>query len=429
MDDPEPQAAGILDQLLDQFDLVEPIVPILLVSSIVVSAVVWTLRSYGREDDQSQSALTGVDYVVALVALVVALLVSKHITHLMGASERLFDLSLIFTFTLLVMSTTILADFSLRSGMVLSLVVILVSILRFANESSEWFVGVRAWFVEYFPYEVEPKKLATGVLVFLLVSSTSYYFVRSFNERQKARVLDNRSVGIDPAAIQKLSFVFALIAGLLLSMIATGVSVPTITVVTGVLAAGIGFAAKDILSNIAAGVVLIWDGTFKVDDVISIDGGGYGWIDSFTLRHAVIKDRNDMSILIPYTKLIGSTIQNWTHNKNTVRLKIDIGVDYETADLNRAKEALLNAARTSDERVLDEPAPRVTVIAAGESAIHLQLRFWISDPKEGIRNVMSNVLEGMISELNKAEIRIPFNTMDVNLVSHVDFASKTREEE
>jgi len=222
--------------------------------------------------------------------------------------------------------------------------------------------------------------------------------------------------GIDPAALEKLSLILSLIAALLITMFISGVSIPTITVATGVLAAGIAFAAKDILSNIAAGVMLIWDGTFKVNDVISIDGGGYGWIDRLTLRHAVVKDRNDVNILIPYTKLAGSTIQNWTHDSDTVRLKIDIGVDYGCT-LEDAKNCMLRAAVTADKRVLQDPGPKVTVIAAGDSSINLQLRFWINDPKNGIRNVMSSVLEAMIGELKENSINIPFNTIDVNLRS------------
>ena len=168
------------------------------------------------------------------------------------------------------------------------------------------------------------------------------------------------------------------------------------------------------IMNIAAGVILIWDGSFKKNDVISIDGGGYGWIEKLTLRHAVIKDRNDVSTLVPYRSLIERRIQNWSHDRNMVRLKIDIGIAYESDD-TIAKEAILRAAMKANPRVLKEPPPKVMTMDAGDSAIRMQLRFWIADPKGGIRNVMSDILEMMIKELKASGVSIPFNTIDVHL--------------
>jgi small-conductance mechanosensitive channel len=363
------------------------------------------------------SEFRGTTSLQALCCLVFFMLLFRHILVLREIDHLLFDWTIIIALTLVGWIAAITSTRSIIIPFNVALLIFLAALLRFGNHEAEWYFSVSSWFTEYFPYKVSPVKLSTGVLVFFVSGVVSLHFLRVFNGRRKKAVLKDGNHGIDPVAIEKLAVIASTLVGLILAMMATGVSIPTITIVTGLLAAGAGFAAKDVLSNIAAGVVLLWDGSFKVDDVISIDGGGYGWIDKLTLRHAVIKDRNDVSILIPYTKLIGSTIQNWTHNSDTVRLKIDIGVDYSTKDLGLAKDALTRAARLSNGRVLTDPAPRVTVIAAGSSAIQLQVRFWISDPKEGIRNVMSDVLEGMIRELKLANISIPFDTLDVNLKS------------
>jgi len=368
-----------------------------------------------QTDYKLKSGVFGTSEISALVVLTVCLLITRHILVLMGQAHVPFNWAIVLVLLLIALFASLTATGSLIFAVASFLTVLFCGLVRFGDHSSDWYSGLTRWFAsEYFPYDVTPDVLTTGVLVFVICSLYSLHTLRVLNERRKKAVLSGDNYGIDPVAIEKLAAIASVVIGLLLAMAATGVSIPTITVITGLLAAGIGFAAKDVLSNIAAGVVLLWDGSFKVDDVISIDGGGYGWIDKLTLRHAVIKDRNDVSILVPYTKLIGSNIQNWTHGSNTVRLKIDIGIDYD-ADVSIAKEVLTRATRISNERILDDPSIKVTVIAAGASAIQLQVRFWINDPKEGIRNVMSDVLQSIISELKAANIRIPYDTLDVNL--------------
>lgn len=368
-----------------------------------------------KNDVEFDQVIFGTSEIQALLVLTLSLLVARHLLVQIGQIHTPFDWATVICLVVISLLASLTSTGSLMFTMVCVLIVLLAGLVRFGDHTSAWYLRVDSWFTsDNFPYDVSASVLATGILVFTISSLFALHTMKVSNERRKNAVLSGDNYGIDPVAIEKLAAIASVIFGFLLAMAATGVSIPTITLATGLLAAGVGFAAKDVLSNIAAGVVLLWDGSFKVDDVISIEGGGYGWIDKLTLRHAVIKDRNDVSILVPYSKLIGNTIQNWTHGTDTVRLKIDIGIDYD-ADVAKAKEVLTRAARTSNERVLEDPAIKVTVIAAGASAIQLQVRFWIDDPKEGIRNVMSDVLQSMIRELKAANIRIPYDTMDVNL--------------
>lgn len=356
--------------------------------------------------------------VLFFVSSTLIFLLARHVSLVLQFDVLPFEISLVFLFCSAVLVCSVAALGSLTLAAILAALTALNAVLRFSNEEGPFFISLEEWFLEYFPYDVEPKVFATGGMAFLFVTMSSLYFIRLANRRRKYRLLVDQGAGIDPAAIEKLSFILAFLIGLLVAMFATGVSIPTITLVTGVLAAGVGFAAKDILANIAAGVLLVWDGSIKLNHVISIDGGGYGWVEKMTIRHAVIMDRNDVSVLIPYSKLINSTIQNWTHNDDKVRLKIDIGVDYKTGDLGVVREAMLRSV-SGDERVLEIPAPKALVISAGPSAIQMQLRFWIGDPKNGIRNVMSNVLERMLVEFGHSGISIPFDQLDVNVRSFV----------
>lgn len=380
---------------------------------ITLIFVGWRRIVVGIDDKKPSSPHA--EIFLALGVFAISMAIARHIAGLLGQSTTPFDTVLAITLSFSALFGALLTTGSGVFSAALFVVMFLSSTLRFVGGGSSWANSIDQWLKSYFPYQVSGAELTTGLIVFMFSAVHSLYFVRTFNQGRREAVERGKNVGIDTEALEKLAYAVSIIAGMIFAMLATGVSLPTISLITGLLAAGIGFAGKDILSNIAAGIVLIWDGSFKVGDVISMDGGGYGWIDRLTLRHAIIKDRDDMSILIPYTRLINTTIQNWTHEDQTkVRLKIDIGIDYGTESLEVARTALIRAAM-KPQRVLKDPSPRVNVMAAGESAIQLQVRFWISDPKSGIRNVMSEVLEGMIAELKAEKINIPFNTIDVNL--------------
>jgi hypothetical protein len=52
--------------------------------------------------------------------------------------------------------------------------------------------------------------------------------------------------------------------------------------------------------------------------------------------------------------------------------------------------ALMREAATRPHRILTSPAPNVLILSSGESAIELEMRFWIADAQHGVHNVKSN---------------------------------------
>ena len=89
-----------------------------------------------------------------------------------------------------------------------------------------------------------------------------------------------------------------------------------------------GSFAGLLLSNYVAGMLLLWDKSVKLDDVISIGNSRTGEVKDITMRYMIIEDRNDVQFLVPHTQLINSTFENWTRTSRKVRLKLDIGVAY-----------------------------------------------------------------------------------------------------
>ena len=75
------------------------------------------------------------------------------------------------------------------------------------------------------------------------------------------------------------------------------------------------------------------------------------------------------------------------------------------------------AAAKSIDRVLTEPTPVCHVLGFGDSSIDLELRFWISDPTNGVANVKSQVLLNIWDTFKENNIEIPYPQSDLHIRS------------
>ena len=252
-----------------------------------------------------------------------------------------------------------------------------------------------------------------SIYIYLSIFVLLYYYILIYLARRKKineDVLDQ--AGFDADSLDRLAWIPPAGIALIAAFATAGADVPSLTIFAGFIGASIGFATKDIITNIAAGYYLLWSDTFKRGDVISFDDGGYGVILRITSRSTVIRNRDDIHVIIPNTTLLSSTIENWTHDRDLVRLKLDIGVSYDS-EIEDAERCILRAAYNSGDRVLRDPPPKVLVLGAGDSAINMQLRFWIKDADKGIRNISSVVYKEIINQLKAGGVEIPFPQMDV----------------
>jgi small-conductance mechanosensitive channel len=71
-----------------------------------------------------------------------------------------------------------------------------------------------------------------------------------------------------------------------------------------------------------------------------------------------------------------------------------------------ALQILLTACK-GQARVLREPAPVSRLMHFSDSGIELELRFWISDPQEGVNNVRSEVNRAIWRLFKEHKITIP----------------------
>ncbi len=205
-----------------------------------------------------------------------------------------------------------------------------------------------------------------------------------------------------------LLFTFAIAAqtmGINLLPLIAGVSV------VGV---GVGLAMQGVLSNLVAGLVIIFTKKFRVGEFIEIHGvsGQVSQIELFstTLTHA------DMSrIIIPNRKIIGEIL----HNYGSIRqADLSIGVGYNT-DLNKM-QALVKEILNLNPRVLKDPAPVVAISAFGDSAVNVAIKPWVNVNDLGA--VQTELNQTILEKFRAAKIEIPFPQREIRVLGNANVA-------
>lgn len=181
----------------------------------------------------------------------------------------------------------------------------------------------------------------------------------------------------------------------------------------------IGLAAKDTLSNLIAGVLLIMDRPFEIGDRIELwtaPKGTATWGDviEIGLRATRIRNSDNVIFVIPNNQIMQRDIINWTASGDSIRVRIPIGIAYD-ADPAKAKEIIKRVALEVD-GVMSDPEPQVIIRNFGESSVDLQLRVWIVDARQR-RAIMDEITDRVKTAFNRAGVEIPYTKRDIYIRS------------
>lgn len=173
----------------------------------------------------------------------------------------------------------------------------------------------------------------------------------------------------------------------------------------GFLGIVVGMAARQTLGSLIAGFVLMFSRPFEIGDWVVIDDND-GMVTDITIINTRLRNFDGETIVIPNDQANNSTVINRT-DRDRLRLRLDVGIDYE-ADLERA-EALAEEALEGLEESRRVPAPQVIPKAFGDSAMGLELRFWIDNPSARRRwRAHAAAVRAIKAAFDDAGIDIPY---------------------
>ena len=262
-------------------------------------------------------------------------------------------------------------------------------------------------------YDTQPRDWVWGVwiaVVFFPLSRFVGHLMRTF----EARVISRTSeTALDETALPMINkFVrFTVVAvGILLAMTHLGIQIAPLLAGAGVVGLALSLAAKDTLSNLIAGVLLIMDRPFQVGDRIELwsaprETGTWGDVIEIGLRATKIRNPDNLVIVVPNNEIMRRDIINYTMSGQDIRLRIPFSCAYES-DIERAK-VLLKEAAHEVEGVKLEPAPIVIVRGFGQSEVNLQLRVWILEARNR-RRIADEITEKAVVKFHQAGVEIPY---------------------
>lgn len=247
-----------------------------------------------------------------------------------------------------------------------------------------------------------------------LVLSLAVFFVGRFLIKVLVKIFPNspKHNHIDPTARSFIaSFIkIALNVALVVTIVAIlGVPMASVLTVLATAGAAVALAVQGSFSNMMGGIMLLIFRPISKGDFVKIDGE-MGTVNEVGIFYTQLKTADNLTVSIPNGTMTSSTIVNYSREKNR-RVDITVDVSYD-ADVNEVKK-LLREVVASCEYALDDPAPAIVLWAMGDSAVEFAVRVWA--PASKFAATKEYLLEESKAALERANIEIPFNQIDVNI--------------
>jgi len=224
---------------------------------------------------------------------------------------------------------------------------------------------------------------------------------------------DNLDSSLRIVSVRVTKALLTLVA-LMSALSLVGIDMTALSVFTGALGVGLGFGLQKIASNYVAGFIILLDRSIRLGNVIQV-GNDAGKVTEITTRYTVLKNLSGVEYIVPNETLIGATVQNQSYSDSLMSVSLVVGVAYDS-DLDAVMQ-MMEAAARSHPRVLAEPAPKAALVKFGESAIEMELGFWVNDPELGLKGVRSDVALAVWGAFSAAGVVVPVPQREVRLVA------------
>ncbi|NNE90414.1 MAG: mechanosensitive ion channel family protein [Verrucomicrobiales bacterium] len=237
------------------------------------------------------------------------------------------------------------------------------------------------------------------VIIFLIGKFIRKLVVKGFESRSH----DN--IGV---VLGRIVTWLSIFAGLVIAstIVIPGIEAGDLLASLGIGGVAIGFAFKDILQNLLAGILLLIREPFKIGDFIEVDGFT-GVVESIETRSTIIRTTDGEQVVIPNGQIYTNPLKVKTAYELR-RSEYDVGIGYAD-DIEVATGKILEAVKGVD-GVKSDPAPEVLVVALADSTVNLRPRWWTDSRNSDVVHTKSDVVRAIKYKLDEAGIDMPYPT-------------------
>jgi small-conductance mechanosensitive channel len=248
------------------------------------------------------------------------------------------------------------------------------------------------------------------ILLLVTIARLLVWFISSLLRRGffRRKQVDK---GRQEAVIQLVKYLIYLIV-IILSLEIAGVQLSLLLAGSAALLVGIGLGLQQTFNDLVSGLILLFEGSINIGDIVELDNGLVGRVTEIGLRTSKVETRDSIGIIVPNSKFINNNIINWSHNRSLTRFTIQVGVAYRNDP--RHVESTLLASVIGHSEVAQNPTPLVRLRDFGTSSIIYELLFWTYSAWR-IEHIKSEIRFVIFEKFRAEGIEISFNQYDLNL--------------
>lgn len=241
-----------------------------------------------------------------------------------------------------------------------------------------------------------------------------YAVARMANRGAKALIRSRPNLDVTQTLLaEKLAAIAITVIAIFAGIGMLGIDTTSLSVFSGAIGLGLGFGLQKIFSNLVSGIILLMDRSIKPGDVIVV-GDSVGEVSRIGTRAVSVITRDGKEHLVPNELLMTEPVENWNYSSRNVRIRMTMRVGYES-DIDLVERLLAEATRESP-RVLNSPASAVRITDISNSGIAIELRFWISDPQDGLGNIQSEIYKRILAKFREHGITLSNEMRDIEIV-------------
>ena len=196
-----------------------------------------------------------------------------------------------------------------------------------------------------------------------------------------------------------------------LALNAAGIELTVWLAGSAALLVGVGLGLQQTFNDFISGIILLFEGSIKVGDILDIDGDVVK-IQNIGLRTSTAINRDDIIAILPNSLITTNKVVNWSHQTEKTRFRINVGVAYGS-DVDLVIE-LLKQSAAEHSGIKNKAAINARFIDFGNSSLDFELLFFSRDIFR-IENVKSEIRKIINQKFNENNVRIPFPQMDLHL--------------
>lgn len=319
-------------------------------------------------------------------------------------------LTVLMTFTIIWFILAFLWALTLNKNLTTLVAVLFISgaVLNIFGVLTPTVTLLDAWSIQLASYKISVYQILKGAMilfVLLLLTRKASEFGQRYIHKLHTVNINTREL------LAKLFQATLYFIALLFILDLMGVSLTSLTIFSGAVVVGVGFGTQKIASNIISGLMLLFEKTIEIGDIVEMKDGTWCWVRHLGARAAMLEALDGREIIMPNDELISQPVTNLTFSHAKLRLELKIRVPYH-ADLEVVRRLIWEAALNAPLCSKTTP-PDCFLFEFGENGAVFLVHVWVDDVTRGRYRSQSEALFAIWRKLKENGIEIPYQQYDI----------------